>query len=86
MTEDEVMEENGFVTVCEGRFIPSPSSPGVLHLVWACPEGVASPGGDDEEAICVLLIRQRLVTSCISPQGGTLDLQPLTPLPPSRSG
>ena len=75
------MEENGFVNVCEGRFV---SSPDTLRLVWACPVGVAPPGRDDEEAICVLLIEQRLVISCSSSQGGTLVLQPIVPLPPTR--
>lgn len=81
---EEVMEDNGFVNICEGRFIISPTSPGTLRLVWACPEGVAPPGGDDEAAICVLLIQQRLVNKCSSVEGGTLVLQPITPLPPTR--
>ena len=81
--EDDSLEGNGFVTVCEGRFIPAPATPDTLILVWACPDGVAAPGGNDEEAICELLIDQRLVTSCTSPQGGRVDLPPPRFIPPT---
>ena len=81
-SDEEIMEENGFVNICEGRFVAS--SPNTLRLVWACPVGVASPGREDEEAICALLIRERLVSSCLSPQGGRLEIQPVIPLPPTR--
>ena len=79
-----MLEDNGFVTVCEARFIPSPS--GALNtflLVWACPMGVASPDGADEVAICELLIEERLVTSCTSRDGGTVELVPVANIPPT---
>ena len=74
------MADNGFVTVCEARFIPSPTTPDTLLLVWACPDGVTAPDATDEEAICELLIAQRLVASCTSRRGGRVDLPPNVPL------
>ena len=82
-TSEDDLSDNGFVTVCEARFIPSSSASNTLLLVWACPDGVAAPGDDDEVAICDLLIDQRLVSSCTSHRG-TVDLPPAPYLPPTR--
>jgi hypothetical protein len=81
--ENDDLKENGFVTVCEGRFIPAPATPNTLVLVWVCPDGVAAPGEGDEEAICDLLIEQRLVASCTSSLGGRVDLPPPRSIPPT---
>lgn len=75
-------EDNGFVNVCEARFIPSQSASDTFLLVWACPEGVVPPDLEDEKVICELLIEQRLVTSCTSALGGRVELPPtVTPSP-----
>ena len=72
MADEDLMEENGFVTVCEGRFVPT-ATPGRLRLLWACPVGVAEPGVADEAAICALLVEEGLVMSCSSSEGVVLS-------------
>ena len=66
---DSVLDNNGFVTTCEARFMPVESDGFVL--VWACPEGVEPPTQGELDSICRTLFGMRLVNSCTSPSGLT---------------
>ena len=61
------IEQNGFVTVCEARFLPLTSETAIL--VWACPMGVPAPFSEDLEEICRVLFASRSVGSCATPSG-----------------
>ena len=80
MVNDDI-NDNGLVTACEARFILDPNlsfgSESVLILVWACPDGVSAPPTSELDDICVVLFSSKLVTSCTSPSGFTL--QTITP-------
>lgn len=69
--DDEIMR-NGFVTVCEARFVVSEVG-GEVVLAWACPAGVSAPLEGDLDEVCRVLIRRGLVMSCSSPSGLTLE-------------
>ena len=78
---DSTLNNNGFVTNCEARFVPLPSAD-ELVLVWACPEGVASPSLEELDGICRVLFSMQLVDSCSSPSGLFLSsLTDVAPLP-----
>ena len=62
-----VLDNNGFVTSCEARFMPVESDRFVL--VWACPEGVEPPSQDELDSICRTLYDMGLVGTCSSPSG-----------------
>lgn len=66
--DDEIIR-NGFVTVCEARFVPLPGIENQLVLVWACPQGVPSPSLEEQDAICRVLVDNPAVESCQSPSG-----------------
>lgn len=62
-----VLDNNGFVTTCEARFMPI--TPEGFALMWACPQGVESPSQEELDEICRALFAMRLVESCSSPTG-----------------
>ena len=68
---DSTLDNNGFVTTCEARFMPVESDGFVL--MWACPEGVESPSQEELDEICRTLFSKKLVSSCSSPTGLTLN-------------
>ena len=81
---DSTLNNNGFVTNCEARFVPLPSTDEFV-LVWACPEGVASPSLEELDEICRVLFSMQLVESCSSPSGLFLsNLSNVAPLPSAK--
>ena len=71
---DEEIVENGFVTVCEARFLPLEVGGTTAVLVWACPSGVPAPSSSEElEEICHALFGSGSVKSCATPSGLVLE-------------
>lgn len=68
--------DDGFVTVCEARFVPNPENDNksTFMLVWVCPEGVAAPPTEELDEICQILFAMGLVSFCSSPGGLLLEL------------
>ncbi len=83
--DDDDIIRNGFVTVCEARFLPLPDlqEEEEVGLVWVCPSGVSAPPPQGQDEICQVLFASGLVRSCVSPSG--LVVQSDTPQLPSTT-